>query len=47
MIIISIKNGNSLFHNKEKEILNKYSAWEEELDAREKQLQQKEVEAGK
>lgn len=39
MIFISVFSDRSVFTNYENEILDKYSAWEEELDAREKALQ--------
>ncbi|MDD3174708.1 MAG: hypothetical protein PHF63_13815 [Herbinix sp.] len=42
MILISVFSDRSVFTNYENKILNKYSAWEEDLNAREKALQEKE-----
>ncbi len=44
MFIIAIFSDRSRFINYENKILNKYSAWEETLDAREKELDLKEKE---
>ena len=43
MLLISVFSDRSVFVNKENEIINKYSAWEEELDAREKALKERET----
>jgi hypothetical protein len=43
MIFIAIINDRSLFVDYENNILNKYSAWEEDLQARENALQEKET----
>jgi hypothetical protein len=43
MILISILSDRSVFTNYENQILDKYSTWEENLDAREKALQQQEM----
>jgi hypothetical protein len=43
MIMISILSDRSVFSNYEDQILNKYSAWEEQLNAREKALEQREA----
>ncbi len=40
MLIIAIFSDRSVYTNYEKKILNKYSAWEEELKAREKVLEE-------
>lgn len=42
MIVISIFSDRSKFVNNENQILDKYSAWEEQLDAREKALDDRE-----
>jgi hypothetical protein len=42
MLLISIFSDRSNFINYENKIVNKYSAWEENLDAREKALKEKE-----
>ncbi len=44
MIIISIFSDRDVFSNFENATINKYSAWEEELDAREKALDEREAE---
>ncbi len=42
MILISVFSDRSVFSNYENKVVNKYSAWEESLDAREKALKEKE-----
>jgi uncharacterized protein YpmB len=43
MLLISILSDRSMFSNYENQILNKYSSWEEQLNAREKALEQREA----
>lgn len=42
MMIIAVVSDRSVYRNYENKLLNKYSAWEEDLNTREKALQEKE-----
>lgn len=43
MLVIAFLNDNVIINNKETEIINKYSQWKEELEAREKALEEREA----
>lgn len=43
MLVIAFLNDNVIVNNKENEIINKYSEWKEELEAREKALEEREA----
>ena len=43
MLIISFFGGHGVVNDKENEIINNYSAWKEELEAREKALEEREA----